>query len=208
MGRPLNKRYFAGADRPTVGCNYHDGSSVVESAIISQRSNTQFRVAGGGAAPITGGSLIFADADPDTIADNGGSWADFTLTFSAGDSVRVASAEDSANDGVYEIAIVTADLITLTDNVVLVANADDTTATLALVAPNGVLARLVDGAPAALGEMQVVVEIDGEADESARIINAHHVKTFEGNTYTWPDTGGAGGSRGDFDEANLQSSDL
>ena len=208
MGRPLNKRYFAGADRPTVGCNYHDGSSVVESAIISQRSNTQFRVAGGGGTPVSDYTdLAFADANPDTITRNGGTV--FSASgFVVGATVRVASAENAANDGVYLIVTASDTVLTLEANVALVVNTDDEAATLALVEPNGVLARLVDGAPAALGEMQVVVEIDGEADESARIINAHHVKTFEGNTYTWPDTGGAGGSRGDFDEADLQSSDL
>lgn len=301
MGRPLAKRFFSGGTGVTIGCTVHDGGGVIESAIISQKSNSKYRVAGAGGTPITGTTLVFADANPDTIADSGASWADFTLSFSAGDSVRVASSENSGeNDGVYEIATVTADLITLTDNGVLVANAADTTATLALVAPSGVIATLVQGVPNAAGEMQVTVtpeivgataeatlEIDtdgaglvsvvtlltggngyftagnflitnstltgnGDAridftvangamatavvgvagtgytinqsgvsvntaditdpatvgpDESAKIINARTVKTFEGNIYQWPAAGGAGTPKERL-EADLQTSDL
>jgi len=204
MGRPLNKKYFQDGSAFTVGCFYHDGSSVVESVIISQRSNSEYRIAGAGGTPLAFTSLAFADSDPDTITRTGG--ADLTLTFSDGDLVRVASSENAGeNDGVFEIATVTTTVITLTGDGALTVNADDTTATLALVSDTGVVASLVQDAPTALGEMQVVVEIDGESDESARIINAHLVKTFEGNTYAWPDEGGAGGSRGDFLEANLQA---
>jgi hypothetical protein len=157
MGRPLNKRFFAGGDRATVGCFYHDGSSVVESAIISQLSNSRYRVAGGGGTPQAYTSLAFLEANPDTITRTGG--ADFTTVFAVGDSFRVASSENTGeNDGVYTIATVTSTVITITLDGDLVTNADDTTATLALVAPDGVVARLVDGTPTALGEMQVTVQ--------------------------------------------------
>ena len=77
-------------------------------------------------------SLAFADANPDTIIRTGG--ADLTLTFSAGDLVRVSSSEvGGQNDGVYEIATVNSTTIVLTALGSLVANADDTTATLSLV---------------------------------------------------------------------------
>lgn len=154
MGRPLNKRFFSGGTGTTVGCNFHDGSIVVESAIISQKSGTQFRVAGAGGTPLTFTSLAFAEANPDTITRTGG--ADLTVTFSVGDSVRVASSENTGeNDGVYEIALVTSTVITITLDGDFVVNSDDTAATLALVDSQGVLARLVQGAPSALGEMQI-----------------------------------------------------
>ncbi len=303
MGRPLAKRFFSGGTDVTVGCTVRIGGANLESAIISQKSNSKYRVAGVGGTPLTGTDITFADANPDTMTVNG--FADLTLTFSPGDSVRVASSENSGeNDGVYEIATVTATVITLTSNGALVVSAapPDTTATLALVVADGVIATLVQGTPTVNNTMQVTVTpeivgatveatfdistdgagavnavtlltggngyftagnflitdvtltgnddaqinftvaggaivtaaVDGgtsgtgytinqsniavnTADapdpavtapvESAKIINARTVKTFEGNIYQWPAAGGAGTPKTRL-EADLQSSDL
>ena len=188
-------------------------------------------------------------------------------------------------------------MLTLELNVVLVVNTDDEAATLALVVSDGVIGTLVQGAPAALGEIQVEVTaenaqtptvaqiaftsaggtgalltvsidnpaahygyhasgtnvgIDGTTDgtvdftvangkivsivintagsgntesespnplsqsaaanppvQSARIINARQVKTFEGNTYDWPATAPLGTAIvGGLTQADLQGSDL
>lgn len=156
MGRPLNKRFFAGGTGTTVGCTVRIGGTNFESAIISQKSSSRFRVAGAGGTPLTFSSLAFAEANPDTITRTGG--ADLTVTFSVGDSVRVASSENTGeNDGVYEIATVTSTVITITLDGDFVANSDDTAATLALVASNGVLATLVQDTPVADNTMQVTV---------------------------------------------------
>ena len=46
----------------------------------------------------------------------------------------------------------------------------------------------------------------GASDQTARIINAHHVKTFEGLTLAWPAAGGAGsGGRGIFNEGDIET---
>lgn len=157
MGRPLNKRFFANGVGATIGCNTHDGSNVIESAIISQKSSTQFRIAGVGGTPLTFTDLAFAEANPDTITRTGGV-SFITSGFVVGGFVRVASSENTGeNDGVYEIAGVTATIITITLDGDFVVNTDDVAATLAIVAPNGVLARLVSGAPSAIGEMQITV---------------------------------------------------
>lgn len=298
MGRPLNKRFFSGGTGTTVGCSYHDGSSVIESAIISQKSNTQYRVAGtGGAAIGSVTNVAFLEANPDTITKTGGT-SFVTLGMVVGDFIRVAASENSGeNDGVYEVAVVAADVLTLTLDGDLITNAADTTATLHLVSSVGVLGRLVSGAPAALGQMQVTVTpenaqtpttanigftsasgtgalltvfvdnvaahygywtngvavgiagtTDGTVDyqvangkitavqinaagvanieaespvalddaaladppvQSAKIINARTVKTFEGTTYDWPPTAPLGNEGpGRLNQAALQTTDL
>lgn len=300
MGRPLNKKFFAGGIGATVGCSFHDGVGVVESAIISQRSNSSYRVAGGGGTPLAFTSLAFAEANPDTITRTGGV-SFITSGFVVGGKVRVASSENTGeNNGVYTILTVTASVIEITLDGDLVVNADDTTATLALVVADGVIGTLVQGAPNALGEIQVTVTpeivgataeatltidtdgaglvsavtlltggngyftagnflitnstLTGNGDaridftvangamatavvgvagtgytinqtgvsvdtaditdpasvapvESAKIINARTVRTFEGNVYMWPAVGGAGTPKVRL-EADLQSSDL
>lgn len=159
MGRPLNSRFFYAGSGATIGCSYHDGSSVIESAIISQRSNSQFRVAGEGAAAIASiTNVAFAEANPDTITKTGG--VAFGTLFGVGDLIRVAASENSGeNDGVYEILTVDGDdALSITLDGDLVVNAADTTATLHVVSLVGVLGRLVQGAPAALGEMQITAQ--------------------------------------------------
>jgi len=159
MGRPLNKRFFSGVNAAgiQIGCTVRIAGANYESTIVSQRSNSKYVVRGVGQTPLAYTSLAFADADPDTITRTGG--ADFTLAFSAGDSVRIASSEGGGeNDGVYEIATVTSTIITLVAGDVLVANADDTTATLsAFLASDVVSATIVDGTPTLNNTMQVTV---------------------------------------------------
>lgn len=50
------------------------------------------------------------------------------------------------------------------------------------------VSTLVDVDPSAEGELQVRVSPDGGTTfENARVITAHQVKTFDGNTYVWSD---------------------
>lgn len=215
MGRPLNKKYFQGGDGYTIGCNYHDGVGVVESVIVRQRSNTTYEVLGSAGTAVTGDwtTVTFADANPDTITRDDGT-TDLSTLISAGDFIRIESATVTANDGVYEVATVTTDTITLTGDAELTASATDGAATIELITADSVVrAKLVDGAPTAEGEMQVVVtpETGTPATTSARIINAHTVKCFNGVTYAWNPTaaGNFRGMDGDagprFEEATLQA---
>ena len=65
------------------------------------------------------------------------------------------------------------------------------------------LLELVQGAPTAGGQVQITVSPVTGGTENARIINAHQVKTFEGNTYVWPDLV-PGDFRAQFEESDLQ----
>lgn len=306
MGRPLNKRFFASGVGATIGCTVHDGGGVIESAIISQKSNSQYRVAGVGGTPLVFTDLAFLEANPDTVIRTGGV-SFLTSGFAVGDNFRIAASENTGeNDGVYTILTVNATTISITPEGDFVTNAEDTDATMALVSPNGIIGTLVQGVPNAAGEMQVTVTpeiVDATAEatitfgtdgtvnnaivnavtlvtggngyftpgsftitiasdagfeagteaiidftvangamdsvaindggagytedlsgativaaditdpasvapvESAKIINARTVKTFEGNIYQWPASGGAGTPEGRR-EADLQSTDL
>lgn len=215
MGRPLNKKYFQGGAGYTIGCNYHDGTSVVESVIVRQRSNTTYDVLGSTGTALANDytSLNFADTNPDTIVRTGGTAFDVDPAAPAiGDFIRIESANTAANNGVYEIAGVSATTITLTADASLTADAADATATIEIVAASDVVrGKLVNGTPTALGEMQVVVTPEVTAATSARIINAHLVKCFDDNTYAWNPTA-AGNFRGpdgaagpQYEEATLQA---
>lgn len=207
MGRPLNKKYFQGGGGFTIGCTYHDGSAVIESVIVRQRSNTTYDVLGSTGTAVTGDwtTVTFADADPDTIARDNGT-TDWSTLISPGDFIRIENATVTANDGVYEVATVTTNLITLTDDAALTASATDATATIEVINASSVVrGKLVAGTPAALGEMQVVVTPATSPATAARIINAHTVKCFDDATYAWPNAGTVGTSRGGYEEADLQA---
>ena len=207
MGRPLNKKYFQNGSGYTIGCFYHDGTSLVESVIVRQRSNRKYEVLGSTGTALANDytSLAFNDLDPDTIVRTGGTAFDVDAAApAAGDFIRIESATVSANDGVYEIASVTATTITLTADAALTTSAGDTTATIEIVsASDVVVAKLVETA-AAVGEMHVVVTPEVTAATKAKLINAHQVKSFDDNTYVWNPTA-AGNFRAQFEEATLQA---
>ena len=214
MGRPLNKKYFQGGAGYTIGCFYHDGVGLVESVIVRQRSNRIYEVLGSTGTALANDytSLAFNDANPDTIVRTGGTAFDADPNAPvAGDFIRIESANTAANDGVYEIATVTATTITLTGDAALTADGADATATIEVINASSVVrAKLVETA-AAVGEMHVVVTPEVTAATSARTINAHTVKCFDGNQYAWNPTA-AGNFRGEdgdsgpkWEEATLQA---
>jgi hypothetical protein len=215
MGRPLNKKYFTGVNSPIAKLEVtaNIGGEVVTTNIVRQRSNTKYEVVAGTlGTEQTGTSLTFADADPDTIADAGADFADFTTVFTAGEYVVVANANTPSNNGIYLIDTVAADLITLADGETLTADVADTTATLYPSSGDTTVCKLVDEAsPSVAGTMSIAVSPVTGGTEYARIINAHQVKTFAGNTYAWPDlaAGNFRGPDGDtgpqFEEADLQT---
>ena len=206
MGRPLNKKWFTGSNSLNLKleCTVRIGGTNYVTSIVRQRSNSKYEVYGGVGSTQTGTSLAFADADPDTITDGGADFADFTTVFTAGEYVIIGSAEDAANNGIYLIGTVAADVITLDASESLVANTADTTATLTPASGSTVVASLVQGAPTVNNTMQITITVDGVGTESVKILNAHQVKTFEGNTYVWNDLGATGGSRAQFLEGDLQ----
>ena len=208
MGRPLNKKYFQGGSGFTIGCFYHDGTSLVESVIVRQRSNRIYDVLGSTGTALANDytSLAFADANPDTIVRTGGTAFDADAAAPApGDFIRIEGSENTGeNDGVYEIASVTATTITLTADAALVGNTADTTATIEIVSASDVVrGKLVETA-AALGEMHVVVTPAVNAATKAKLINAHQVKCYDDTTYVWNDTGPTD-FRAQFEEADLQA---
>lgn len=73
-------------------------------------------------------TLNFADADPDTITRDSGSW--LTDGFLVGQTITVANANTSANNGTYTIDSLTATVITLVSGDTLTADASDSTATI------------------------------------------------------------------------------
>ena len=205
MGRPLNKKYFQNGSGYTIGCFYHDGAALVESVIVRQRSNRIYEVLGttGTALANDYTSLAFADANPDTITRTGGTGF-VTDGVVAGDFIRIESANTAANNGVYEVALVTETVITLTGDAALTADPTDATATIEVVSASDVVrAKLVETA-AAVGEMHVVVTPEVTAATKAKLINAHQVKCFDDNTYVWNPTA-AGNFRAQFEEATLQA---
>lgn len=85
-------------------------------------------------------SLAFNDANPDTIVRTGGTAFDVDATaLAAGDRIRIANADDPANDGIYTILTVTATTITLTGADALTADAADTNATIQRVDNTGAI---------------------------------------------------------------------
>ncbi len=214
MGRPLNKKYFQGGGGYTIGCSYHDGVGLVDSVIVRQRSNRIYEVLGSTGTAFANDytSLAFADANPDTITRTGGTAFDVDpANPQPGDFIRIENATNAANNGVYEIATVTATVLTLTGDAALTADAADAAATIELInAASVVRAQLVETA-AAVGEMHIVVTPEVTAATKAKNINAHTVKCFDGNQYAWNPTA-AGNFRGEdgdsgpkWEEATLQA---
>lgn len=76
------------------------------------------------------GDLAIANDNPDTITDSLTGSTFITNGGEVGGYVRIASAEDAANDGAHLIQAITTDLITCGTGETLTANAQDTTATL------------------------------------------------------------------------------
>lgn len=212
MGRPLNKKFFTGANgniKLEVVANI--GGTTINTNIVRQRSNLKYEVFGGLGVEQTGTSLNF-NAAARTITDQGADFTDFTTVFTAGQYVVVANSENTGeNDGIYLIDTVAADVITLAAGETLVTNALDTTATLTPSTGDTAVLKLVNSATPAAGEMSIAVSPVTGGTEYARIINAHQVKTFSDNTYAWPDlaAGNFRGPDGDtgpqFEEADLQT---
>ena len=207
MGRPLNKKYFRGGSGFTIGCSYHDGVGLVDSVIVRQRSNRFYDVVGSAGTAFANDytSLAFNDANPDTIVRTGGTAFDVDAAApAAGDFIRIENATNTANNGVYEIAGVTATTITLTADAALTTDAADAAATIELVTASSIVrAKLVETAAAA-GEMHVVFTPAVTAATKAKLINAHQVKCYDDNTYVWNDTGPTD-NRAQFEEADLQA---
>jgi len=83
------------------------------------------------------GDFDLGDDNPDTILDNGGNTTFITNEAVDGGYVRIASAEDAANDGAYLISqVVDGDNLTLAPGASLTNNVQDTTATLSFEAKN------------------------------------------------------------------------
>ena len=216
MGRPLNKKFFTGANgniKLEVTANI--GGTTFNTNIVRQRSNLKYEVFGGlgveqGPDGVTG-LAITTPGGGDVITDAGAAFADFTTLFTAGQYVVISNAEDAANNGVYQLANVAADALTLVGDGVLVANAADTTMTLTPSSGDTAVLKLVNSATPAAGEMSIAVSPVTGGTEYARIINAHLVKTFAGNTYAWPDlaAGNFRGPDGDsgpqWEESTLQT---
>lgn len=81
------------------------------------------------AAATDAAGYVFADANPDTItAQTGTPWGSVV----AGDIVTITSAEDAGNNGSYTVASATSTAITLVGTDAVVANASDTTASIAI----------------------------------------------------------------------------
>src|SRR3990167_611116 len=83
------------------------------------------------------GTLAFANSGTDdTITDSAALGTFVTNGALAGGYVRVAAAEDAANDGAHLIQATTADILTLTSASTITANTTDTAATLSFEAKN------------------------------------------------------------------------
>jgi hypothetical protein len=206
MGRPLNKKFFgAPGSGYEVVCLADVGAGSVTSYIVEQRSNSKYRVAEV-ATPANTAICKLVDATPAATGEmqvlvtpeNAVTPLQATVTFTAaggtGALATVAIAEagygywtagtnvaiGGTSDGTIDYTVANGSLATVSINTAGTAN---TNATVDIA-----------DAPAA-----------NPPTQSARIINAHQVKTFEGNTYVWPTNSPLGGARGDYPEADIGS---
>ena len=207
MGRPLNKRFFQGGTGATgfqVGCDaWFTGEGSAESSyIISQRSNTSYLVGSdaGGATPTRTEVLTLVQGEPlaggemqvEVTPELLAAASEATFTFDSNGTVDVITITDGGSGyftgGTFNITTASGeagdDLAVITYTV-----ANQAIVTAAVTTPGSTYNNQT-GASVNTADIP-----DAEAagdEQSAKIINARTVKTFEGNTYQWPAVGGTG----------------
>ena len=211
MGRPTNKRLFGGGAGDQIGCNGDIGAGDELCFIQSQRSNSTYVIsseAGGLGTPTRTGSATLVQGPPtaegemqvEVQAENAVTPRPATVTYTlSGDALDTVTIAD-AGYGYWA-------------NDTGVAVADGTGGTVDITVANGSVVSVgnITGGSgyAGTGPSELGAEAANPPLQSARIINARTVKTFEGNTFLWPIVGtndGAGPSgRG---EADLQYTTL
>lgn len=202
MGRPISKKFFGNPTSPgyQIGVNaWFAGEGAAENAyILSQRSNRVYVVASvaGGATPTRTGSLKLVEGAPQAAGE-----MQVVVTPVIGqeliatqDETDFATFEGGAGyAGLDTITLSNGDVITVNTVSGGVVTEFTVTTVNGTTSPGEVLTQASTSGGGAGFTLTVgaanVNEIPG-VDESARIINQHTVKTFEGNIYSWPSTEG------------------
>lgn len=221
MGRPLNKRFFqtgTGASGFQVGCEaWFTGEGSSESGyIISQRSNSKYLVGSdaGGATPTrtevltlvegntTGGGQMQVEVTPELFVT--ALEATFTIDTNGSGEVSAVVITDGGS-GYF-----TGSTFTITDSTL---TGGDNAVITYTIANQAIVTAVVTtpGSGYTINQNDVSVDTADIPDaaasgdtESAKIINAHLVKTFEGRIYTWPAAVPLTPSASGRDEADLQ----
>lgn len=205
MGRPLNKKWFGNPTGPGSQINVEafipGGSGVVTAWIVNQKSNTTYTITDGthtGRCKLQAAALTAAgqcrisvtpfDGVPNVTALGTISLAetetidtvDVTIT-NGGSGYSVAPTVTIDGDGDVDPTATA----TLTDGVV-------TSVTVSGGSANHTSATITFSAPAVGGTVEYI-----------RILNAHQVKTFEGNVYSWSKLAANAGG-----EANIDIDDM
>jgi hypothetical protein len=191
MGRPLNKKFFGNPSSPgsqlQVEAWIPGGGGVVTAWIVKQNTNTTYTVTDGSdtgrcklqaEVPAAEGEMRIAVTPYDGVADV---TATGTATVDTGVVTAVVVVDGGSGYSVAPTVTIAGDgttpptaTATISGGVVtgVVVNGDGTS--------DFTTATVTFSAPAA-----------GGAVEYVRILNAHQVKTFEENVYSWSDVGPA-----------------
>lgn len=219
MGRPLNKRFFqfgTGSPGFQIGCEAWftgEGSSEL-GYIISQRSNSKYLVgsSAGGATPTrtevltlvqgntTGGGQMQVEVTPELFVTA----LEATFTFDSDGTVDAITITDGGSgyftDGTFTIT--TASGKNGNDDAVITYTVSNQVIVTAVVTTPG--SGYDNQSGTSVDSTDIPDELAAGDQESARIINAHTVKTFEGRIYTWPAAVPLVPSASGRDEADLQ----
>jgi len=197
MGRPLNKKFFGDTANAgyQVSCNAYVSASNKASYILEQRSNTKYRVTDLATDTDTGICKL-VDATPSAIGE-----MQVVVTPENAETPRQATIAITAAGGTG--ALLTVTIVDAGYGYWAPATGDSQAGgdgTIDYTVSNGSLATVViNNAGSANTDGTVNIGDTPAANpptENARIINAHTVKTFGGNTYAWPVVAPLGGRPG------------
>jgi hypothetical protein len=214
MGRPLNKKFF-GDGANLIACTARIGGGNELCFITSQRSNTQYAVdseAGpstrSGFARLVEGAPAGEEEMQVTVTPENAQ-TPFEATFTFDTAGAAVTAIDIVDGGYGYWAGGTFNITTASGQ------AGNDAAEITYTVSNGIIVTAVVTVPGATynnqsGASVNTADIPDEAAnppvQSARIINARQVKTFEGNTYDWPITSPLGTPAvGGLTQADLQT---
>ena len=214
MGRPLNKKFFGDGAGLIAGSGWFTGEGAAEAVyIVQQKSNLKYLVeseAGPGTrseilqlvqgAPTQAGQLQIT-VTPELLA--AAAEATFTIDTDGAGAVSAVAITDGGS-GYFAGGTFTITDLTLTGN-------DDAVITYTVdIATQSIDSATVTtpGTGYTINQSGVAVNTAdipdaGSVDQSARIINAHTVKTFEGVIFKWPAAGGTGSPDHPLPEADL-----
>ena len=224
MGRPLNKKFFETGAGFQVGGTGRIGGGNELCYIVSQRSNSTYEIASEAGPATRTGSAKLVDGAPTgeneiqvTVTPENAvtpAEAQFTVNRTAGGviddaaTVIVNGGYGYWTGGTFNIGVDTDGGYTPgNEAVVTYTVANGSIVTASVTTPGAGFTASADAA-LAVDTADIPDEDANPPVQSARIISAHTVKTFEGNTFAWPTTGALGQNDRGLGEADLQATTL